>query len=41
MKHGKTAIQMQFGFCSWKNTFELELVGSKGYIKVDGLPKWG
>ena len=41
MKFGKTAIQMQFGFCSWKNTFELELIGSKGYIKVDGLPKWG
>jgi len=41
MKLGRTAIQMQFGFCSWKNTFELELVGSKGYIKVDGLPKWG
>jgi len=41
MKLKKIAIQMQFGFCSWKNTFELELVGSRGYIKVESLPKWG
>jgi len=41
MKIKKIAIQMQFGFCSWKNTFELEIVGSRGYIKIESLPKWG
>ncbi|OUV60993.1 MAG: hypothetical protein CBC82_07605 [Cellvibrionales bacterium TMED122] len=28
------------GFCNWKNKFELEIVGSKGYIQVDSLAKW-
>ena len=41
MKYKKIAINLQFGFCSWKNTFELEIVGNKGYLRVDGLPKWG
>lgn len=40
MKTKNIVIQMQFGFCSWKNTFELEIIGSKGYLKVDSLPKW-
>jgi predicted dehydrogenase len=33
-------IFLHFGFCTWKNTFELELTGSKGFIKVTSLPKW-
>lgn len=40
MNFRRVAIQLQFGFCSWKNTFELELVGRLGYIKVNSLPKW-
>jgi predicted dehydrogenase len=33
-------IFLHFGFCTWKNTFELELIGSKGFLKVISLPKW-
>ena len=29
------------GFCNWKNKFELEIIGSKGLIQVESLPKWG
>lgn len=36
----KIIIFLHFGFCSWKNTFELELIGSKGFVKVLSLPKW-
>lgn len=28
------------GFCNWKNKFELEIIGSKGYIQVESLAKW-
>ena len=32
---------MHHGFCTWKNKFELEISGSKGFIKVNSLSKWG
>ena len=38
LKH--VIIFLHFGFCTWKNTFELELTGSKGFLKVISLPKW-
>ena len=28
------------GFCTWKNQFYLEIVGSKGLIQVNSLSKW-
>jgi predicted dehydrogenase len=34
-------ILMHHGFCTWKNKFELEISGSKGFIKVNSLSKWG
>ena len=32
---------MHHGFCTWKNKFNLEISGSKGYIIVNSLSKWG
>ena len=29
------------GFCNWKNQFKLEIYGSKGFLKVSSLSKWG
>ncbi len=29
------------GFCNWKNQFELEIYGSKGFLKISSLSKWG
>ena len=31
---------MHHGFCTWKNKFNLEISGSKGYIAVNSLSKW-
>ena len=28
------------GFCTWKNKFNLEIIGSEGLIRVDSLSKW-
>jgi predicted dehydrogenase len=40
MKLKNFIIFLHFGFCSWQNTFEFELIGSKGFVKVLSLPKW-
>tara|TARA_Y100000590_G_C15729069_1_gene1016343 strand:+ start:2314 stop:3267 length:954 start_codon:yes stop_codon:yes gene_type:complete len=32
---------LHHGFCSWKNQFNLEISGSKGYVNVSSLSKWG
>ena len=40
MKLKNLIIFLHFGFCSWQNTFEFELIGSKGFVKVLSLPKW-
>jgi predicted dehydrogenase len=29
------------GFCNWKNLFKFEIYGSKGYLDVSSLSKWG
>lgn len=34
-------INIHYGFCSWKNSFNFEIFGSKGFIKIKSLPKWG
>ena len=34
-------IFVHHGFCNWKNQFTLEIIGKKGYLIVDSLPKWG
>ena len=28
-------------YCSWKNSFKLEIIGSKGSIFINNLCKWG
>ncbi len=28
------------GFCTWKNKFDLEIVGSKGLVRINSLSKW-
>tara|TARA_B100001057_G_C22839211_1_gene946400 strand:- start:428 stop:1384 length:957 start_codon:yes stop_codon:yes gene_type:complete len=28
------------GFCTWKNNFYLEIIGSKGLIRINSLSKW-
>jgi hypothetical protein len=41
LKHDKILIFMHHGFCTWKNKFNLEVSGSKGFVQIDSLPKWG
>ena len=28
------------GFCTWKNIFDLEIIGSKGLVRIKSLSKW-
>ena len=28
------------GFCTWKNKFNLEIIGSKGLVRINSLSKW-
>jgi len=37
----KFTILMEMSLLSWKNTFNLEIIGSAGSIHVNGLCKWG
>ena len=39
-KLNKIICFLHHGFCNWKNKFELEIIGSKGYIQVESLAKW-
>jgi len=41
LKINKIICIMHHGFCTWKNKFNLEISGSKGYIAVNSLSKWG
>ena len=34
-------LELVSSFCSWKNTFNIEIVGKKGSAKIDSLSKWG
>ena len=40
LKAQNTHAFIHHGFCNWKNIFSLEIIGSKGLIKVDSLSKW-
>ena len=40
-KVNKLTCLIHQGFCNWKNKFLLEIYGSKGFIEVNSLPKWG
>ena len=40
-KVNKLTCLIHHGFCNWKNKFLLEIYGSKGFIEVNSLPKWG
>ena len=37
----KSIIFLHHGFCSWKNHFEFEIVGSRGNLIISSLSKWG
>ena len=41
LKFKNIICSLHHGFCSWKNQFYVEICGSKGFIKVSSLPKWG
>ena len=41
LKINKIICVMHHGFCTWKNKFKLEISGSKGYVEVSSLSKWG
>ena len=34
-------LVLEASFLSWKNTFAIDLYGSRGSLHVHGLPKWG
>ena len=34
-------LVLEASFLSWKNTFTMDLYGSRGSLHVHGLPKWG
>lgn len=37
----KIYTNIEMSYCSWKNSFKLEIIGSKGSIYIDNLCKWG
>lgn len=39
--HDQIHISLEMSLCSWKNTFECDIVGSLGSIHIRGLCKWG
>ena len=34
-------ISFNVSYLYWKNYFKIFVVGSNGYLKLEGLPKWG
>ena len=40
-KDGNKKFILEMTYCMWKNTFNLEIIGSKGSISLDCLCKWG
>ena len=41
LRKGNILSEIHFGFVRWRNLFRFEASGSKGYVLVDSLPKWG
>ena len=37
---GKIQCNLIVSYLSWKNSFEFEIVGSKGMLRIGGLEKW-
>ena len=40
LKSKNIPVFIHHGFCTWKNKFNLEVSGSKGYVRVNSLSKW-
>jgi len=40
-KMNEILINLEMSLCSWKNTFECDVVGSAGSLHIRGLCKWG
>ena len=40
-KKKKIKFFLEMTYCMWKNTFNLEIIGSKGSISINRLCKWG
>lgn len=40
LKSKNIISSIHHGFCTWKNIFDLEIIGSKGLIRVKSLSKW-
>ena len=41
LKSNDIHAMIHHGFCTWKNAFNLEISGSKGFIRINSLSKWG
>ena len=41
LKLSNIVIKFELTYCSWKNSFNCKIVGSKGSIVMNGLCKWG
>lgn len=41
LTYNKFIANLEVSYCSWQNTFQFYLIGSKGSIKIDNLCKWG
>lgn len=41
LRKGNTLAAIHFSFVRWRNLFRFEASGSRGYVLVDSLPKWG
>ncbi len=39
--NGDFAVECEATYCSWKNTFTLDILGEKGSLHVNGFCKWG
>ena len=37
----KPLIKLEMSMCRWKNSLNVEIIGSKGSLKLDSLCKWG
>ena len=35
------AVECEATYCSWKNTFTLDILGEKGSLRINGFCKWG
>ena len=40
-KMRKILFNLEMSLCSWKNTFECDIIGSEGSLHIRGLCKWG